>query len=273
MIFTKRSPMTSTLCTVALLLVGMYRAAPCYSAQSHVVNQPVMVDIPAGVFLMGDTHGTGDGLATPVRQVHIAAFKMGQYEVTFDEYDAYASANGKPRPRVVKEFDTGRGLNPVSQVSWQDAVDYAAWLRATTGKKYRLPSEAEWQYAARAGTTTDYYWGDAPATEHSNTGLTWGKPSISGRDQWLHVAPVGQFPANPFGLYDMHGNVWEWVQDCFNPNFVGAPTDGRAWMSGDCSRHVQVGNSFHNGPTPVYERGGGQKANPTVGFRLAMDLQ
>ena len=260
--------------SVAMLLI-LFSVAAHSSAKPQSALQPTlppMADIPGGVFMMGDTHNTGDGMAKPVRQVSIQPFKLGKFEVTYAEYDIYADATGRPRPTIVKAFDVGRGNNPVSRVTWQEAVDYAQWLSLQTGKKYRLPTEAEWQYAARAGTTSDFYWGDAPATDHSNTGLTWAKPSTGGKDKWLHSAPVGQFPANPFGLHDMHGNLWEWVQDCFNPNFNGAPTDGSAWQSGDCSRHVQLGNSFHNGPTPVYERGASQKANPTVGFRLAQDL-
>jgi formylglycine-generating enzyme required for sulfatase activity len=159
------------------------------------------------------------------------------------------------------------------KVNWNDAVGYAAWLSEKTGRAFRLPSEAEWQYAARAGTTGNFYWGDGPATDHANVGDDWAKPSARGKDRWVGYAPVGQFAANPWGVHDMAGNVWEWVQDCYHGDFVGAPADGSAWMAGDCSRHVQVGNSFHNLATPVYERGGqpADKGNATVGFRLAED--
>ena len=250
------------------------------SVASHVQaapgdeHEPVMLDIPAGSYLMGapeqaDSSDRKD--AQPAHRVSIKPFRMGKYEITYVQYDRYADAVGKPRPRPVAQFDVGRGTHPVNNISWQDAADYAAWLSRTSGKKYRLPSEAEWQYAARAGTTTDYYWGDAPASDHANSGEAWGKAGTSGKDQWMSYAPVGQFPPNPFGLHDMHGNVWEWVQDCYNANYIGAPSDGSAWMTGDCGRHVQVGNSFHNVPTPVTERGAGATANPTVGFRMAED--
>lgn len=234
-------------------------------------NEPVMLAIPAGKYLMGDINGTGESNEKPVHEVVIKAFKMSKYEITYEQFDAFADATERPRPVPVPEFDVGRGKHPVNRISWQDAVDYTAWLSAQTGKKYRLPSEAEWQYAARAGTATDYYWGNDPATRHSNTGLTWGKPSVGGDDKWLSYAPVGQFPANPWGLHDMHGNVWEWVMDCYHETYADAPADGSAWMTGDCKKHVQLGNSFHNGPTPVSTRGASAGKNPTVGFRIAED--
>jgi len=266
----KKHPI-SVLATSTVLLLGMSFAVHAAPGEEP---EPVMVDIVGGTYTMGAPDQAGSSERKdeqPAHQVNVKPFRLGKFEVTFAQYDAYTDAVGKPRVIPPKELDAGRGPLPVIRVSWQEAVDYAQWLSAKTGKKYRLPSEAEWQYAARAGTTTDYYWGKAPATDHANSGLTWGKPSASGNDKWINFAPVGQFPANPFGLHDMHGNAWEWMQDCYNDNYIGAPTDGSAWLMGDCSRRVQVGNSFHNGPTPVTTRGGGAKANPTVGFRLAQD--
>ena len=126
-------------------------------------------------------------------------------------------------------------------VSWEDAQAYVAWLAKKTGKPHRLLSEAEWEYAARAGTTTRYPWGDEPGTNRANfrdSGSQWSE----------QTAPVGSFDPNKFGLYDMIGNVWEWVQDCWNESYKGAPADGRAWESGNCGLRVVRGGSWFNLP-------------------------
>src|SRR5205823_12154354 len=130
------------------------------------------------------------------------------------------------------DYGWGRGRRPVINVSWDDAKAYAAWLANRTGKAYRLLSEAEWEYAARAGTTTVYFWGDAIGNNNANCdgcGSQWDK---------RQTAPVGSFKSNAFGLYDMAGNVWQWVQDCYHADYQGAPTAGSEWTSGDCSRRV-----------------------------------
>jgi formylglycine-generating enzyme required for sulfatase activity len=195
-------------------------------------------------------------------------FAVGKYAVTFDEWDACVAAGGcthKPGDR-----GWGRGRQPVIDVSWQDAQAYVSWLAKKTGQPYRLLSEAEWEYAARAGTTTRYPWGDEPGTNRANfsgSGSKWSR---------RQTAPVGSFDANAFGLHDMIGNVWEWVQDCWNESYKGAPLDGRPWEEGDCGRRVLRGGSWDI--IPEYARAAVRiRDEPgegvyNVGFRLARTL-
>ena len=201
---------------------------------------PEMVTIPAGSFRMGCVSGRGCyGDEYPVHSVRIASFEMSKYEVTFEEYDAFTGATGRER---ANDEGWGRGQRPVIRVSWHDAVAYTQWLSSQTGESYRLPSEAEWEYAARAGSTTVYSWGNYIDVNRANCngcGSQW---------DWRQAAPVGSFSANSWGLHDMHGNVWEWVQDCWNDNYEGAPTDGTGWLSGDCDRRVLRGGSWSYGP-------------------------
>jgi formylglycine-generating enzyme required for sulfatase activity len=221
---------------------------------------PEMVVVPAGTFMMGEG---------PQHKVTIARpFAVGKYPVTFDEWDACVNAGGTKYEPV--DSGWGRGKRPVINVSWDDAQVYVAWLSKKTGMPYRLLSEAEWEYAARAGTTTRYPWGDEPDTNHANfrdSGSQW-----SGKQ----TAPVGSFEPNAFGLHDMIGNVWEWLQDCWNNSYSGAPTDGSAWEAGDCGRRVVRGGSWDSYPenARVADRSGD---GPTVryfglGFRLARTL-
>ena len=137
----------------------------------------------------------------------------------------------------------GRGRRPVVGVSWEDAKGYVRWIREETGKEYRLLSEAEWEYVARAGTRTEYWWGD---------GIGRGRANCDGcGSRWdaKETAPVGSFGANAYGLHDVHGNVWEWVEDCLHVNYEGAPVDGSAWVSGgDCEQRVLRGGSWSNEP-------------------------
>jgi formylglycine-generating enzyme required for sulfatase activity len=185
---------------------------------------PLMVVLPAGEFTMGsppDEPGRRD-TEGPQHKVKIARpFAVGKYEVTFAEWDACEADGGcksRPRPR---DEGWGRGRRPVINVDWSDAKEYAAWLSRKTGKTYRLLSEAEWEYAARAGTTTPYAFGD--------TILDWPAGKFRAQYGAKMTAEVGSFPANGFGLHDMHGNVWEWVEDAWHRNFEGAPTDGSVW--------------------------------------------
>jgi formylglycine-generating enzyme required for sulfatase activity len=186
---------------------------------------PEMVVIPAGRFRMGDIQSKRGDDERPVREVTIQrSFAMGRYEVTFDQYDEFVKATGRKLP---DDEGLGRGSQPVIRVSWNDAVAYAAWLSGQAGKRYRLPTEAEWEYAARAGTETTYWWGNDIKQGLANCrtcGSKWDGKS---------TAPVGSFKPNAFGLFDTSGNVSEWVQDCRHENYQGAPSDGSAWEEKD----------------------------------------
>lgn len=196
---------------------------------------PEMVVIPAGRFRMGCLSNDDDcsDVQKPVHEVTIAQpFALSVYEVTFEDYDRFTY------PHKVDDAGWGRGSRPAINVSWNDAQDYVEWLSAQTGAEYRLPSEAEWEYAARAGRTSKYSWGDeigANRANCANCGSQW---------DFRQTAPVGSFRANAFGLYDMHGNVWEWVADCGNMSYQGAPADGSAWLRGYCSGRVLRGGSW-----------------------------
>ena len=176
----------------------------------------------------------------PVRTVNISQrIAMGRYEVTFADYDRFVAATSGRRPN---DSGWGRGRRPVIYVGQEDAKAYATWLSAQTGQRYRLPSESEWEYAARAGTSTRYSWGDEIGVNRANCdgcGSEWDDEQ---------TAPVGRFAANAFGLFDMHGNVWEWVEDCYVDSYAGAPIDGSARRSGCGSdvRAVLRGGSWFN---------------------------
>src|SRR3954447_15477093 len=199
---------------------------------------PEMVTLPTGSFVMGSAaneEGRSDyeGPQHRVELRHRVA--LGRYPVTFAEYDRFCEATGRERP---DDLGWGRDRRPVIFVSWDDATAYCAWLSGETGEPYRLPSEAEWEYACRAGTTTRYWWGDAIGRERANYG-----ESGKGR-----TTEVGTYPANPWGLYEMHGNVWEWVGDHWHGNYQGAPTDGSAWLnSGGGGVRVLRGGSWDGG--------------------------
>ena len=201
---------------------------------------------------------------------------MGKYEVTFGEWDEIVCGicwgrrgSGGYRPG---DEGWGRGDRPVvNSVSWEDAKGYVEWLSRKTGKGYRLLSESEWEYAARAGTTTAYSWGEEIGVNRANChgcGSRWDVQS---------TAPVGSFGANGYGLHDMHGNVWEWMEDCWHGNYEGAPRDGRAWTTGgDCSSRVLRGGSWYF--LPRYLRSAfrfwftaGSRYN-NLGFRVARTL-
>ena len=191
---------------------------------------PEMVVIPAGSFIMGspDSEPWRSDDEGPQHRVSIRAFAMGKTVVTFAQWDACVADGGCNGYRPDDE-EWGRGDRPVINVSWDDAQAYIAWLNRKTGQHYRLPSEAEWEYAARAGTTTRFSTGDFTTFAY-----------FPGETE-----PVASFAANPFGLYDMHGNIGEWTQDCWNGSYNGAPTDGSAWTSGDCSRRAVRGESWY----------------------------
>jgi eukaryotic-like serine/threonine-protein kinase len=184
-----------------------------------------MVQIPGGTFTMGSPAGEAGRFNNegPQRQVRVPGFFMGKYPVTQAQYQAIMGTN----PAYFKD-----DKRPVEQVTWDDAVEFCKKLSQKTGKTYRLPSEAEWEYACRAGTTTPFYFGETITTDlvnyHGN--FPYGSaPKGVYREQ---TTDVGNFPPNSFGLYDMHGNIWEWCQDIYNSSYQGAPTDGSPWLSG-----------------------------------------
>jgi formylglycine-generating enzyme required for sulfatase activity len=231
---------------------------------------PEMVVIPAGEFLMGSpaTEQGRDSNEGPQHKVVIAKrFAVSKFDVTFADWDACVSVGGCPK---AGDSNFGRDTRPVINVGWDDAQTYVAWLSNMTGQPYRLLTEAEWEYAARAGTTTAYYWGGEIGKGNANCngcGSEWDNRQTS---------PVGSFKPNAFGLYDMAGNVWQWVQDCYHDNYNGAPTDGSAWTSGDCSRRVLRGDSWYLGPQYLRaaNRGGltAEGRYDELGFRVGRTL-
>ncbi len=226
---------------------------------------PEMVVVPKGNFMMGSTRGRYD--EKPVHRVTIIKpFAVSRYEVTWDEWEfcvADAVCDNGPVAKSGGDNGWGRGRRPVIEVSWHDAKTFVAWLNSKVpGKPYRLLSEAKWEYAARAGTTTEYHWGDEFDQSKANNGNK--------------TVPVGQYAPNGFGLYDMHGNVLEWVEDCYMESYEGSPTDGRpvsdtpgcqrvlrsgAWSYGP--RVIRAGNRY---PTAPVDR------MNIVGIRIAKTL-
>jgi formylglycine-generating enzyme required for sulfatase activity len=206
---------------------------------------PEMVVVPAGEFIMGSPSDEKGRFRFEGRQHRVTIarpFAVSKFEVTFAEWDACVSVGGCPEEGQAGDLGWGRGEQPVIWVSWDDANAHAAWLSRVTGKEYRLLTEAEWEYAARAGATTTYYWGDEIGKNNANC--------IGCGSQWdgKQTAPVGSFAPNAFGLYDMAGNVAQWVEDCYHDNYDGAPADGSAWTAGDCKYRVWRGGSWVNGP-------------------------
>ena len=232
---------------------------------------PEMVVLPTGSFRMDSPSGEAGRYSNegPQRTVKISKrIAMGRYEVTFADYDRFVAATNGRRP-----WDEwwGRGRRPVVNVSQEDAKAYAVWLSAQTGKRYRLPSESEWEYAARAGTRTRYSWGDEIGVNRANCdgcGSEWDN---------TRTAPAGRFEANAFGLYDMHGNVWELVEDCYVDSYTGAPIDGSVRTSGCVSDSAVVrggawfGN-LRNLRAASRLRTWPSSGNFMYGFRLVQDI-
>jgi eukaryotic-like serine/threonine-protein kinase len=198
-----------------------------------------MVQIPGGTFTMGSP--SGKATESPQRQVKVPSFFMGRYAVTQPQYQAIMGNN----PASFKG-----DKRPVERVSWDDAVEFCNKISQKTGRTYRLPSEAEWEYACRAGTTTPFYFGETITTDLANyngTAIPYGSAPQGVYRQ--ETTEVGKFPPNAFGLYDMHGNVWEWCQDIWNDNYSQAPTDGSARLNGnDNQRKLLRGSSWFNNP-------------------------
>ena len=228
---------------------------------------PEMVVVPPGSFNMGSPPSEGErgDDEGPVHRVTIVrAFAVGVYEVTFAEWDACVSGGGCGGYRPADE-GWGRSRRPVINVSWEDTEGYVEWLSRKTGQTYRLLSESEWEYAARAGTTGRYHWGNRITPARANYGQNKGR-----------TVEVGSYSPNGFGLYDMHGNVWEWVADCYSESYEGAPSDGSVWEAGDCSKSVLRGGSWDGRPRYLrsalrnwFTTGG---RGDSAGFRVARTL-
>ena len=297
-------------------------AAASQSHNSHIFrdcrNCPEMVVIPSGAFLMGApaSEKGSSSLERPVHRVDVPAVAVGRFDVTRDEWAAFVRVThrptepgcaftGRPGPFVDPNGSWSSlgfkqtGRDPVVCITWRDAGDYAAWLSRRTGKHYRLLSEAEWEYAARAGTRTTYYWGNTPDHRFANYGpdTGYGKGVVKGRDRWIYTSPVGSFPPNRFGLYDMSGNVLQFVADCLGTYDV-TPRDGSPYtenislkLDGDlaelsgtrsCSYRIARGGDW--GDPPEEFRAGFRNFGPPppatlenfrsggLGFRVARDL-
>lgn len=250
-------------------------SAPAASASNRPVTRrdwmrdgsvgPLLAKLDGGRFEMGqNSMGTQDH--APAHEVEIAPFFIGVHEVTFEEYDRFAKAT---RRRLPDDHGWGRGQRPVIDVSWDDAQAYVAWLSEQSGRRYRLPSEAEWEFAARAGTRTPFWWG-----YDKGEGRAACFDCASPWDNRF-TAPIGRFAPNPFGLYDTAGNVAEWVADCYVPSYKGAPRDGSAWILDDCGNRVARGGSF-NKPADSIRSYARARFAPSarlkmLGFRVARD--
>jgi formylglycine-generating enzyme required for sulfatase activity/serine/threonine protein phosphatase PrpC len=227
---------------------------------------PTMVWIPAGSFEMGSPASSGDAEGRPRHKVTLKRFAMSKYEITFAQYDRFARATGRSRP---DSEHLRRSDHPVFNVRWKDAVNYAKWLSRETGKHYRLPSEAEWEYAAGAGKESTYWWGYDPKPGMAycfscSDGLNPRKPT-----------KIGSFAPNPFGIYDTAGNVAEWVEDCWHKDYNGAPTDGSVWKGGDCSYRDVRGGAYSSPPSSIRHAQRDKYAPDTrydfIGIRVVRD--
>jgi formylglycine-generating enzyme required for sulfatase activity len=230
-----------------------------------------MVVVPAGEFMMGTPAGE-----PPQHKVTIAnPFAVGKFEVTFAEWDACVAE----RACELEPEDNGWGRErrPVINVSWYSiTAEYIPWLSKKTGRVYRLLTEAEWEYSARAGTTTRFSTGDTIRADQANFNGNYGKPEKDWRGTYpLRTLEVGSFKPNAFGLYDVHGNVEEWVEDCYHDSYAGAHSDGSAVVTDNCERVYRGGNWFHNEfslPSASRMRATIAKRSDIVGFRVARSI-
>src|SRR5262249_41433639 len=222
---------------------------------------PEMVSIPGGTFAMGSED---DPSEKPMHRVTIKPFAIGKFPITVREWNACVAA------KSCTYVPTGKDDAPVANLSWADAHQFVEWLSKVTQKRFRLPSEAEWEYAARAGTRTKFWWGDQLQADMAN---------CKGCNQPYDASQplkVGSFKPNSFGLYDMGGNIHQWVADCWHKNYQGAPADGAPWVENDCLTHVMRSGSWKNDPSYVrpssrdqYDAG---VRYPTHGLRVAYSL-
>ena len=235
-------------------------SAPPSPQLPHASNEPEMVLLPGGTFVMGSNE---DPTEKPIHRVTVKPFAIGKYPVTAREWKACVAAHAC----AAGAASGGDDDLPVANVSWADAEQFSKWLAQTTQKPYRLPSEAEWEFAAHANTETKFWWGSS---------IVPGRANCKGcGDPYDAAQPlkVGEFAPNPFGLYDMGGGVAQWVADCYHRDFQGAPSDGSAWVGGDCFTHVLKGGSWRNDPSYVRPASRDQYDTavryPTHGFRVA----
>jgi len=227
---------------------------------------PKMVMLPGGSYFMGAKAFSGDASELPRHERQIGPFAISQYEISIAEYQRFADATKRKMPDL-------SGLDaqntPMVFVSWDDANSYARWLSKQTGHKYQLPSEAQWEYAARAGTQTAFWWGNDVGAENAHcfdckTGLNPRRPTKSGR-----------FKANAFELFDTSGNVMEWTRDCFHKNYKDAPEDASVWEGGDCGVRVARGGAYGNTGKSLRNaaraRRPAKKGNDETGIRLVRE--
>ncbi|MGH1405737.1 MAG: formylglycine-generating enzyme family protein [Rhodomicrobiaceae bacterium] len=244
---------------------------------------PSMIVLPAGNFMMGSLAKEPGHQAkeAPRHKVKISKpFAVGRFEVTFEEWQACLDAGGC-KGYMPNDQGWGRSKRPVINVNWHHVQSYLRWLNKKTGKPYRLLTEAEWEYAARAGSNTIYWWGNRISRDYTNFGkVDCCGGAVEGKDHWKYTAPVGQFEANSFGLYDMLGNVSEWIADCVHKTYKGAPNDGRAWLNengGNCLHHILRGGNWSASAafTRIARRGSTYLniKNRNYGFRVALDLE
>ncbi len=230
---------------------------------------PQMVNIPGGAARMGCVSDLGCmRFEKPVHNVSLRSFEISKYEVTFQQWDLCVAKGGCDY--IPDDSGWGRGLRPVVNVSWDDIQIYIEWLNQESGKQYRLPTEAEWEHAARAGSPAPYHWGSEIGDNNANCdgcGSQWDDKK---------TAPVGAFNANAWGVHDMHGNVYEWVQDCWNSSYRGAPDNGASWDSGDCSKRVLRGGAWSSSAqyirVAIRYNGDKDYRGDIRGFRLARTL-
>ena len=237
---------------------------------------PIMVVIAAGTFTQGspETEPGSVHWERPQREVSVPAFAIGQTKVTFAEWDACVADGGCTH--TPGDNGWGRGDRPVMNVNRADMQEFIDWLSQKTGKPYRLPTESEWEYAARAGTTGRFSTGDCITTDQANfdgTGPPLGCPAGIFREQ---TVPVRSFPANPFGLHEVHGNLWEATEDCWNESYENAPIDGSAWLTGNCELHVLRGGAYYTVGSDLRSANRDRVPRSSganfIGFRIARSL-
>ncbi len=288
----------AALCLTAGLETSVDAAERAGKTFKDCATCPEMVVVPPGTFIMGSPETEKDrDKDEGQHKVTIAySFAVSRGPITWDQWEACArdamcdgqavetalrfDREGKP---IQKYVDHGRGNHPVVGVSWWDAQVFVGWLNKKTGKeKYRLLSESEFEYAARAGTTTAYWWGNEPSHDYANYGREVGQGLggvASGRDVWENsTSPICSFPTNAFGLCDMHGNIYQWIEDCYETDITLLPTDGSPVKSGNCAVRGFRSNSFESNPKTMrsanraFQYAPSTRGRNYLGFRVAKNL-